>query len=155
MAWYESILGEDPLGQLALPAARIRRALTGENPFVDYRELLSGQQATPSGREVLQQWGVASPESGMGMDALGWLFEEGTNPMNYMPLGKGLGLAKSFGGNVAIGAGFSAAGGAFSHPSAPPVRPPRLDTYDELEMMLDQMLYAPVEGEDGQEEYGY
>ena len=157
MAWYESILGEDPLGQLALPAARIRRALTGQNPFVDYRELLSGQQAAPSGREVFEQWGLASPESGAGMDALGWLFEEGTNPLNYIPLGKGLGMAKSFAGNVAIGAGLSAAGGAFNQPAVSPQRrPPRVDTYDELEMMLDQMLYAPAPGEDESlEGFGY
>lgn len=160
MAWYESILGEDPIGQLALPAARIRRALAGQNPFVDYRELLSGQQQAPSGREVFEQWGLASPDSGMWADALGWVGEEATNPLNYIPLGR-MGMLKSFGGNVAIGAGLSAAGGAFSSPPRAPVvrRPPRVDTYDELEMMLDQMLMQPFQedgfGDDGFGNDGY
>ena len=107
---------------------RARRALTGQNPFVDWREF----EDSPSVTEVLETWGLPGNETaGSALEAI-------ANPLNLIPAAKGLGLLGNFGANAGIGFGLDQLMNAI----APTVSPKTVEN-DQLESLLE--LIKPVE----------
>lgn len=78
---------------------RARRALVGQNPLADWREL----EDSPTGTQVLETWGMPGNElAGSALEAI-------ANPLNLVPAAKGLGLLANFGINSGIGFGMDQA----------------------------------------------